>query len=273
MRSHYKPAGVCIYCGDTTPPLSREHIIPLSLGGTLVLPRASCSKHRDITSKIEGKVARQFYGTYRDTLRIQTRHRATQRQRSIQSATLDGTLFNGSPCKINVPLRELPRLHLSVLLPRPQLFSGVSFTEGSFGSTVTAVFDETATQRLLDKHHLKTMIFYSDPIQIEIFLRVLAKIAHAFASAEYGVSGFTPTLLPIINGQSNLLLKYIGCDNPESILSSEPLMIDEIEHKGVVYLLVHISLHAFPKLPRYSVIAGRLLNDSALNPEKRTVEN
>jgi hypothetical protein len=54
--------GVCIYCGDTKGPLTREHVIPRGLGGNvppqdlsdaLVLQKATCERCRRITAKIE----------------------------------------------------------------------------------------------------------------------------------------------------------------------------------------------------------------------------
>lgn len=54
--------GACIYCGDKTPPLSREHVLPRGLGGgsapdgysgALVLQNASCEICRRVTQKIE----------------------------------------------------------------------------------------------------------------------------------------------------------------------------------------------------------------------------
>jgi 5-methylcytosine-specific restriction endonuclease McrA len=45
----YDPVGACIYCGTTEGPLTTEHIIPESFGGTLLLPAATmpCLRSRD----------------------------------------------------------------------------------------------------------------------------------------------------------------------------------------------------------------------------------
>ena len=61
----YAPVGKCIYCGSTQEPLTREHIIPLSLGGSLVLPRATCHTHANTTSTFERSIARVMYGVQR----------------------------------------------------------------------------------------------------------------------------------------------------------------------------------------------------------------
>lgn len=54
--------GVCIYCGDSGPSLTREHVLPRGLGGNeapdglsnaLVLQNASCQSCQKITQRIE----------------------------------------------------------------------------------------------------------------------------------------------------------------------------------------------------------------------------
>ncbi|WP_217539485.1 HNH endonuclease, partial [Stenotrophomonas sp. GbtcB23] len=47
------PVGASIYCGATDGRLTEEHIIPKGLGGTLVLPQASCDDCAAITSLFE----------------------------------------------------------------------------------------------------------------------------------------------------------------------------------------------------------------------------
>lgn len=60
----YDAVGYCIYCGSTDQ-LSDEHVIPLGLGGRLVLPRSSCSRCSSKTSKLERTCLRTMYGPLR----------------------------------------------------------------------------------------------------------------------------------------------------------------------------------------------------------------
>ena len=62
MPSPFKPVGRCIYCGipeNLSGPegLNDEHIIPFSLGGTAILPKASCSNCSNETHAFEGYFA------------------------------------------------------------------------------------------------------------------------------------------------------------------------------------------------------------------------
>ena len=57
--------GYCIYCGANESDLSKEHIVPLALGGNMALPKASCSKCAVITSQFERFCARKVLGPFR----------------------------------------------------------------------------------------------------------------------------------------------------------------------------------------------------------------
>lgn len=65
MTRNYDPVWKCIYCGDTKSSLGKEHIIPLCLYGTIVLPRSSCKECEKITSKIEREAAEKLFHSIR----------------------------------------------------------------------------------------------------------------------------------------------------------------------------------------------------------------
>jgi hypothetical protein len=69
----YAPVRACIYCGATAGPFSDEHIIPLSLGGNLVLPESSCHPCAKITGRFEMDVARFNFAGFRSRLSFPTR--------------------------------------------------------------------------------------------------------------------------------------------------------------------------------------------------------
>jgi hypothetical protein len=59
----YLPVGKCIYCGSDggLKGLSDEHMVPFSLGGDAILPKASCAACATETSKIELYLARHIF--------------------------------------------------------------------------------------------------------------------------------------------------------------------------------------------------------------------
>lgn len=262
MQRQYSPVGACIYCGKSDEPLSKEHIIPYALGGRLILPRASCAKHRNLTSELELRVAREMYGNYRIVQGIQTRRRKDVEARRRSRIELDGVAGNGDAVKVAVLRCELPPVHISVHLPRPQILSGDPITRGGVGALLKARVAESsqAYQRLLHKHRLRSLSIEAS-IQVETFLRVLAKIGHSFAVASYGLGNFKPVLLPLIEGRCDRLLQYIGCESPNQPQATEPLTTYELVHNGNQYLVVEVSLQSFPQLPCYQIVAA-VLNES-----------
>lgn len=84
--------GLCIYCGDQAPPLSREHVLPRGLGGgdspeghstALVLQKASCEKCRQITQTIEGECLRNMMDFARARLGLKRKDRRKSKMKAF----------------------------------------------------------------------------------------------------------------------------------------------------------------------------------------------
>lgn len=86
----YPPVGKCVYCGSDggTKGLSDEHMVPFSLGGDAVLPKASCAACATETSKIELYLARHIFHGLRSHVG------APSRKKSLPS-TLSATISVG----------------------------------------------------------------------------------------------------------------------------------------------------------------------------------
>jgi hypothetical protein len=88
----YPDVGLCFY-GGATNDLTDEHIIPFSLGGTLILPKSSCNTKivgcNAKTTKFEGVIARQVFGKFRARFGVQTR-RPKERPTHFEFSTADG---------------------------------------------------------------------------------------------------------------------------------------------------------------------------------------
>ncbi len=100
----YQGFGRCIYCGATEGRLSDEHIIPCSLGGLLVIEKASCLACAKITCNFEGAVARSLSGNFRMRYKLPTRR---PKQRPVRiPLQMVGQATPHIPLSISV--RELP---------------------------------------------------------------------------------------------------------------------------------------------------------------------
>lgn len=111
-KVEYCPVGICIYCRSaiysaTAPArkLAEEHIVTYGLGGTLVLPEASCQKCEAITSSIEGHALRKIFGPLRQFLGAPTRNPKDKPDTLPLSVW-----FNDSPNRqtVDIPLNRYP---------------------------------------------------------------------------------------------------------------------------------------------------------------------
>ena len=109
-------------------------------------------------------------------------------------------------------------------------------------------------------------------IEIDVFLRLLAKIAHASAVSALGLKGFTPQLVDIISGDMTHAAQRIGELPGETAGLLPPshylhglhqIAVGLHEREGVRYALVHLRLFSnllrreLPYFtPSYAVIAG-----------------
>jgi hypothetical protein len=98
-KQRYMPAGACIYCGSRNSmgasPLSVEHIVPVGLGGELILPRASCENCASITIRNERFCLRKMLLEVRAQLGLPTGrpgNRPTEFQIGVFDEKSDGSL-------------------------------------------------------------------------------------------------------------------------------------------------------------------------------------
>jgi hypothetical protein len=121
----YAPVGRCIYCGSTKGPLGKEHIVPYGLGGTFILPRASCQRCSSITGQYEGWCLRVMFGVLRYQANIPTR-RPNTRPTHVE---LTRKRKGGRVDVFNVPPKKLPPVIVGFLLPAPGIIRGGLPTE------------------------------------------------------------------------------------------------------------------------------------------------
>jgi hypothetical protein len=100
-------------------------------------------------------------------------------------------------------------------------------------------------------------IFSESKAEVPAFCKLLAKIAHSFAVAEIGLSGFKPFLKPlIISEQLSHCMHYIGSiekdEPPENMLHDITLL----EFNTINAILVKIRLLCKLGTPTYIVAVG-----------------
>jgi HNH endonuclease len=209
----YSPIGKCVYCGATGAEvkLFREHIIPYSLGGRTVLPEASCGKCADVTHVFERTCARLIFGAFRIHQKMPTR-RAAERPTTLP---LRITIEGREETRM-VPVDDYPGAPLMAMkLGPPGIIIGLEPSD-VFPQITPVMFAPSFPDTAERLKHVRAKAGPGQGIAIEgqfdmrAFSRLLAKIAHCYAVAEYGLETFRPLLCDFILGRNKNQAHYIG---------------------------------------------------------------
>ncbi len=253
----YAPIRICIYCGSTDN-LTDEHIIPYGLlpkGGDWYLPKSSCPNCCSITKKFEGSVQQTMLGPLRYKLGLKTRNRGSRKKKTNKFVTLfnypDGRL---EPKEISGD--DFPTVCIGFKWLMPAFLLGLEATNIFEGSDVIK-FNEIELKQYAKSDQAISIgrVYPAD------FARMLAKIAHTYAIAEYGMDSFEPMLREMILGRDDRLPFLVGGDETLPTPESEPYLHNiyrqDCAISGVHYIMVAIRLFAFIGMPRYLVVVGK----------------
>lgn len=262
-RRRYEKATLCIYCGATDE-LTDEHIIPFGLGGRWLLPKASCRVCARITGAYEGVCQRTILGPLRMYFDLPTR-RKKERLRKLPLQVK----YNANDAEwsmIEVDQREYPFLILLPILPMPDELTGLP-SAGERGAKVQRLWVRGASfdhgiHRHLDELAARLGVAAINPtatFSAPEFFHMLAKMAHAFATAELGTASFEPLLQPILGGDFSDCRRFIG-----GIDATEPAAPD-LHQMSILadpetperLVCVRIRLFACLETPTYFVAVGR----------------
>lgn len=197
---------ICMYCGETEN-LTKEHIIPLGMGGNLVFPKSSCQKCASVTSRDERNVLRKFMYEGRLAGNLPSRRKKKQPKTFKRILTReDGVEFtkdllvNSGISVINFPIFN-----------EPGILSGESPVSGISISEIGTIHLNVESTHELNSNEGVTGFKFQDEIDVSSFCKVLSKIA-------YGYHVYTEGLFPreespalaIIHDTENQYGKWIG---------------------------------------------------------------
>lgn len=202
---------MCIYCGAATLPpgvrrFTDEHIIPLALGGNLILREASCTAcAKIINQQIETPVLLKEWGYLRIKRNFPSRNKNNKREKRKTHVKL--TRHDGRPLQVGIADYSCPVPLYK--FKEARIFSGAPRGDDNFHwsmDILTSHDDEMEMQRKFPEWNRQHSIL-SQPYQ---FARLLAKIAFSYAVAEYGLAGFTPLVVDSILGRSDDYFFTVG---------------------------------------------------------------
>jgi hypothetical protein len=202
--SKLPPVGECIYCGSAGP-LSDEHIVPYGLGGTLILPDASCNKCAWVTRSFERTVLRGFMLEGRTIGKIRTR-RPKERPTSFPITVVDE---RGSRT-VTVPVADFPAFLFLPVMPPAGFLVG---REAERGTEVcgTEVIAFGKPLRNFARDRGAPEVSKTATVNPHAFARMLAKIGYGFALAVQGIIPRAEVpVLPLILGTADDANRWIG---------------------------------------------------------------
>jgi hypothetical protein len=257
MTEHrYKPVKSCIYCGEKklaadAPRFTDEHIIPYSLGGNLVLPESCCSAcQRIINQQIETPITNLEWGYFR------TKHNLPSRKKSVRSHVKlrrkDGSFFKMPIADYSAPL-PLYRFYEARKLSGLPGCDDFHWTM----SILTKKENEVAMQKKYPDWDQQHAIL----TRPHIFSRLLAKIAHCYIIAEYGIDGFKPLCTDLILGKTDNWCHLVGGEFDIPPPQPGKGHITDIYLKVAsphILIIVDIRLFASNETPKYHVVAGSI---------------
>ncbi|WMB74678.1 hypothetical protein RA178_08775 [Shewanella oncorhynchi] len=257
-KFEYSPVNQCIYCGNSKDKLTDEHIIPFGLNGNFVLPKSSCAKCAEITSKVELRVLRGFLDVGRRAMGVSSRHKKRNKSPTapvrfiIGQKRVDGEMpIEGGFHTMHLPIFTTP------------LALGGKAKDINPASIEVAGIDTLHIGNEIDclNKNRATGIEVETKLDIWSFIRMLAKIAYSYYVAEKG--GFPKEespILPIALQQHNNAKQWIGCleDHPLIKPESNALHLMDITEilgeDSSVCSVVRIKLFSVKSGPTYSVI-------------------
>jgi hypothetical protein len=260
LPNHFYPSvKQCIYCGETELPagVSRfgdEHIIPLALGGSLILPEASCKTcERIINREIETPVLSHEWGYLRSKREFPTRNKKKRKTHVIVHR------HDGSSMK--VPVADYPSPVPLYKFGEPRIFTGLPFGTDHLRRTMEILGDHDGEAEMRRRHpdwnghH----VLRAQPYP---FARLLAKIAYGYVVAEWGLGGFDPLGLDIILGRSDDYFYTVGgsWDIAEPIPGGDHITDILLHVLSPTRLQIRVNIRLFSKvrMPSYVVVVGNI---------------
>ena len=269
MSHRYEPARRCIYCGafrysaeEPLRALADEHVIPYALAkDALVLPEASCRACERLTGRFEQIVLRGAFGLYRAAYPdAPNRKRKKFISVKLPAGQRGGLILPAR--QIRAPIGKVPPglvMYHFYAPSRPQGIPGVRELRGTYW----AIAGKDETREFVEKYGP----FFIGTLNELAFARTIAKIAHAFAIATYGLGSFKPLLLDFILGRTDIYNDLVGgeFDIPTATPPTHVFHLEEATGCFHGENLLAVKLRLFPQhgTPQYFIIVGSF-DDSGL---------
>jgi hypothetical protein len=260
--------GQCLYC-PSTDGLTTEHVIPESLGGTLLLDSASCEPCRKRTHAIETEATSKMLGALRHGRKFRSK-KGRGRKQWVSLERADGTIFGAQ-----VEADDLPKFSWAMqeyTTTAPVLMAQAErekYTNIRSRSRVRVSDNDEELNKIRNKYGGE----YQRYVNPEPFAQMLAKIAHGLVVASYGVDSFVPFLPEhiLMSPSDGMIHDYIGTPfsmrlpvHPSDVVSYDfpenpVIAATGIRTDGII--LCNIQVLPNLGMPDYGIVVGKILAD------------
>ncbi len=253
--TYIESKGKCIYCGDSNTKLTKEHIVPESLGGVHIIREASCYECATITSRFECNVAQGLWGDARTAFNAPTK-RKKQRKNTIHTQITRGSQ------EIEVPSNEYPGGFVFYKMKPPGILLQLPEDEDTINTGTMVVIDDGKRREdfFMKYGSYPTLSFRHNPHD---FARMIAKIAYGHILTFLELEDFNPICLPYILGEKSNISYVVG-----GVVGDSSPILDtgySLSEKGFIVsenrllLIAIIRLYANTHSPEYEVVVGDVL--------------
>lgn len=242
----------CIYCGDSTTKLTKEHIVPESLGGVHIIKEASCYACNKITSGFERNIAQGLWGDARQSFNAPTKH-SKKRKSHVETSIVGGSI------KIEVSNIEYPAGFVFYRMGAPGILQGLhEDIDISLLWTIDVVDDNKRREDFFKKYgSYPTLKFKHVP---QDFGQMLLKIGYGHILTVLEIEEFNPICLPYILGEKKNISYLVG-EQTKNIAPDLNLGYS-LHAKGFIIsenrllLIAMVRLYANTHSPEYEVVVG-----------------
>lgn len=255
-------AGFCIYCGSNKQ-LSREHVVPYTLGGTLTITEGSCESCRKKTHAFETDV---LTGPMRMVRYIQNLPSSTKHRSVPKTVELFIKLGDDTEQRIELPIAKAPILLAFYEFGEPKYLDPSRGANLETGGVVNGSYGQDPNQVLLELS-AKGMTIAGPPMRPVAFARMIAKIAFCFAFVQGHISK--------LDNPGELIKAFM--EEPDSIgrfVGSIPPPFTKYEGVGIRFAIkvleseriayAEVQLFAASGAPTYVVVLGRIKDGEIL---------
>jgi hypothetical protein len=256
-RVEFPPVGCCIYCTRKDAALTLEHIIPESLGGILELPKSSCADCQKLINQFEWTIGRTMFGDFRIRHNIKSKRPKRKRPSTIdvEFRKQDGSRFIETASR-----KDYPAPLFMYKFGQASILRGLPPGTGIFEWLPYGIANRDESKALIAKHGGSILLrFKTVPIELA---RMLAKIGHSFAVAEFGWGSFDPLPqnLDTILNRTDDVAYTVGGDMELSPPIHDAGHLTQariwIRPLGPPLLIIDIRLFASIDTPNFHVVVG-----------------